>query len=240
VLDTTDAADVPNPRVLQILELIRAAGQTEPGGGRLCTVSAAVTGVTGAGVMLMSGDIPRGSLCSSDEVSTLIEDLQYTLREGPCVDAYELDRPVLAPDLGGSGPPRWAGFTPPALEAGARAVFGFPLQVGSVRLGALNLYRDRSGPLTDAQHGDALILAGLVARSVLSMQAAAAPGTIPADLETGADLRLVVHQASGMVAAQLDVSVAEALVRLRARAFADDRLIVDVATDVVARRLRFD
>jgi hypothetical protein len=51
-----------------------------------------IVGVTGAGVMLMSGDIPGGSLCTSDEVSDLIEELQYTLGEGGCVDAHGQDR----------------------------------------------------------------------------------------------------------------------------------------------------
>ena len=231
---------MPRSRLLEILELIRDAGDPTGGTTRLCEVCADVVDVTGAGIMLMSGDVPRGSVCSSDTVSALIEDLQYTFGEGPCVDAYEQDRPVYEPDLRSDGPGRWATFTPPVVEAGARAVFGFPLQVGTVRLGALNLYRDRPGPLSDAQHGDAVILAGVAARSVLAMQAKAPPGAIGAELEGGADLRFVVHQASGMVAAQLDVSVAEALVRLRAHAFADNRRLVDVAADVVARRLRLE
>lgn len=231
---------MPRSRLLEILGLIREAGDPTRGTTPLCEVCADVVDLTGAGIMLMSGDIPRGSVCSSDAVSALIEDLQYTLGEGPCVDAYEQDSPVYEPDLGADGAGRWATFTPPAVAAGARAVFGFPLQVGTVRLGAMNLYRDRPGPLSDAQHGDALILAGVAARSVLAMQAKAPPGAIGAELEEGADLRFVVHQASGMVAAQLEVSVAEALIRLRAHAFADDRRLLDVATDVVARRLRLD
>lgn len=195
--------------------------------------------MTGAGIMLMSGDVPRGSVCSSNEVSGLIEELQYTLGEGPCVEAYDEDRPVLEPDLAHPAEARWPAFSPPALEAGARAVFGFPLQVGAVRLGALNVYRDRAGPLTDDQHADALVMAGVAARSVLAMQAKATPGTLGPGFED-ADLRLVVHQASGMVSAQLEVSVTEALVRLRAYAFAQDRLLTEVAEDVVARRLRLD
>jgi hypothetical protein len=230
---------MPRSRLLEILGLVRA-GESTRATTRLCKVCADVVELNGAGIMLMSGDVPRGSVCSSDAVSSLIEDLQYTLGEGPCVDSYEQDRPVYEPDLRADGAARWASFTPPAVEAGARAVFGFPLQVGSVRLGALNLYRDRPGPLSDAQHGDALILAGVAARSVLAMQGKARPGAIGAELEEGADLRFVVHQASGMVAAQLEVSVAEALIRLRAHAFANDRRLVDVATDVVARRLRLD
>jgi hypothetical protein len=85
--------------------------------------------------MLMSGEIPRGSLCTSNEVSQLIEELQYTLGEGPYVDAYQQDRVVAEPDLADPMTRRWLAFTPPALQAGARAVFGFPLRVGTVRLG---------------------------------------------------------------------------------------------------------
>src|SRR5258708_39390883 len=102
---------------------------------RLCEVCRRLTGVSGAGVMLMSGDIPRGSLCTTNEVSHLIEELQYTLGEGPCVDAYQRGKAVTEPDLADPASRRWPAFTPPALEAGVRAVFGFPLRVGTVRLG---------------------------------------------------------------------------------------------------------
>ena len=93
--------------------------------------------------MLMSGEIPRGSVCTTDSVSALIEQLQYDLGEGPCVDACQLDRPVSEPDLADPAVPRWLAFTGPAVAAGARAVFGFPLQVGAVRLGALNRQEGR-------------------------------------------------------------------------------------------------
>jgi len=102
---------------------------------RLCAVFPQIAGVTGAGVMLMSGDVPRGSLCTTDDVSQMIEDLQYTLGEGPCLDAYQQNRVVAEPDLADPVTRRWFAFTPPALNAGVRAVFGFPLRVGTVRLG---------------------------------------------------------------------------------------------------------
>ena len=192
---------------------------------RLCEVCADVVDMTGAGVMLMSGDVPRGSVCGSNDVSELIE-------------AYSTDRPVLEPDLADPNVARWIAFTPPAVAAGARAIFGFPLQVGSVRLGALNLYRDQPGALTDDQHADALVVSEVAARAVLDMQAHAPPGAIAAEL-IDSDFRFVVHQASGMVSVQLAVSVAEALIRLRAYAFAHNRLLTEVAEDIVARRLRF-
>jgi hypothetical protein len=173
-------------------------------------------------------------------VSTLIEDLQFTLGEGPCVDAHTHGRPVLEPDLADPSTPRWLAFSPPALAAGARAVFGFPLQVGAVRLGALNLYRDRRGALSDDQHADALVMADVAAHEVLAMQGHASPDAVAAELDVGADFHLVVHQASGMVAAQLEITVGEALVRLRAYVFAHDLTLSEVAEAVVARRLRFD
>ena len=188
--------------------------------------------------MLMSGDIPRGSLCATDEVSQLIEELQYSLGEGPCVDAHHQDKVVAEPDLADPVTRRWPAFTPPALQAGVRAVFGFPLRVRTVRLGALNLYRDLPGPLTGDQHADALVVADVAARWVLEAQAGAPPDTVAGELEAGADFHFAVHNAAGMVSVQEDISVTEALIRLRAFAFSSDRLLADVAEDVIARRLR--
>jgi hypothetical protein len=231
---------VPGDRLLRILAQLSSGGDTVPGGPRLCEVCADVAVMSGAGIMLMSGDVPGGSVCTTNEVSALIEELQYTLGEGPCVDAHNSDRPVLEPDLADPSTPRWLAFTPPAVEAGARAVFGFPLQAGAVRLGALNLYRDRPGPLDSDQYADALVLADVATRAVLLMQVQAPPGALAAELEAGANFRFAVHQASGMVAVQLGISVVEALVRLRAYAFGNSRLLTEVAEEVVGRRLRFD
>ncbi len=226
-------------RRLHILTLL---GTTAPTGEtkRLCEVSAEVTGMTGAGIMLMSGDVPRGSICTTNDVSALIEQLQYELGEGPCVDAYNHDRPVLEPNLVAPHAPRWLGFRGPAIDAGVKAVFGFPLQVGSVRLGALNLYCDKPGHLTDEQHADALTMADIAAQAVLVMQAKAEPGQLALELEVNSDFQYVVHQAAGMVAAQLDISVALALIRIRAYAFGNELSVSEVARKVVGRTLRFE
>jgi hypothetical protein len=231
---------VPSDRVTRILARISSAASAEHAGtGRLCTVAAEVTEMSGAGIMLMVGNEPHTSICTTGGVSTLIEELQYTLGEGPCVDAYRLGHPVLEPDLGGPGVARWPAFTHPAVAGGARAVFGFPMSVGAVRLGALNLYRDRSGPLTTEQHTDAGILAAVAGRALITMQTGAKPGTLSTELENGSNLRLVVHQATGMVAEQLGITVTEALIRLRAYAFTQDRVLTDIADDVVTGGFRF-
>ncbi len=196
--------------------------------------------MSGAGIMLISGGVPRGSVCTTDEVSALIERLQYDLGEGPCVDAYRQDRAVLEADLAHPTQIRWPAFRGPAIDAGVGAVFGFPLQVGAVRLGALNLYRAEAGPLSDEQHADALVMADVAAQAVLVAQAGAPPGQVAVELEAVAEFQYVVHQASGMVAAQLEVSVAHALIRLRAYAFSHGLALALAAAEVVARRLRFD
>ena len=231
---------MPAERRLRILTQLIGRGVFGLETKQLCEACAELTGMTGAGIMFMSGDMPRGTICSTDEVSALIEELQYTLGEGPCVDAFNHDRPVLEPDLAYPAQRRWSAFSVPAVAAGVRAVFGFPLQVGAARLGALNLYRNESGPMSDEQHADALVMADVSAAAVLMMQAEAPPGKLASELEAGSDFRYVVHQASGMVAAQLDISIAQAIVRLRGYSFANERPLPEVARDVVARRLRFD
>src|SRR5437868_11946125 len=117
---------MPGDRLHRILTAFSAGGDVWSS-ARLCGVCPGIAGVSGAGVMLMSGDIPRGSLCTTDEVSQLIEELQYTLGEGPCVDAFRQDQVVAEPDLADPATPRWPAFTGPALGAGVRAIFGFPL-----------------------------------------------------------------------------------------------------------------
>lgn len=227
-------------RRLHILERLVGTDSAALDLKRLCERTVEVTEMSGAGIMLMSGDIPQGTLCTTNDVSALIEELQFTLGEGPCVDAYREDRPILESDLLRPSTGRWVAFTGPAVEAGVRAVFGFPLQVGAVRLGALNLYRDRAGPLSDTQLGDALIVAEITAQAVLVVQADASPGTLAYSLEANSNFNYVTHQASGMVAAQLDVSVAQALIRLRAHAFGVDQPLAAIANAVVARTLRFE
>jgi hypothetical protein len=85
-------------RRLRILSMLASEG-ADLTTARLCEVSVEVTAVSGAGIMLMSGDVAQGSVCTSNEVSALIEQLQFALGEGPCLDAFHQDRPVLEPDL---------------------------------------------------------------------------------------------------------------------------------------------
>jgi hypothetical protein len=225
-------------RVARVVAAL-AVGERDPERS-LCAASAGVVGVTGAGVVLMSCGQAVGTLCVSDDVTAAVEEIQYTLGEGPCVDAFHSKRPVLVPDLSDVNVARWPGFRPGALVAGVRAAFGFPLLVGTIAIGALNLYVDHTGDLSVDQFGDALAVAHVMGRTVLGWQSAAPPGSVAWQLEQVPAHRAVVYQAAGMVSVQAAVSVDDALALLRAHAFAEGRAISVVVTDVVEGRLRFD
>lgn len=224
---------------------VMAALSADDGGapldlGRVCLACIDLVGVTGCGLTLMTGE-SREAVYFTDDVTSEIEELQFTVGEGPCIDAYTGRAPVLEPDLAAPDLPRWVAFARAATKAGARAVFAFPLQVGVARIGTIDLYRDQPGMLSQDQLADALILTDLAAEIVLSLQAQVPPGALHSQLiDTRSPHGARVHHATGMVSAQLGVSVAEALVRLRAHAFASGRPLSGVALDVVARRLRFD
>lgn len=196
--------------------------------------------VTGVGLALMSSAGHAGTVAVSDGAAATLEELQFTLGEGPGVDCSATGRPVLQPNLAGTGPGRWPVFAAGALEAGIRAMFALPLRVGGIRLGVLNLYRDTAGELTAEQLSDALTYAD--AATALLLHLHAQPSLDGSDL--GAiemiEDRAEVHQATGMVSVMADLDMADALVRLRAHAFATERPILDVARDVLTRSLRFD
>ena len=205
---------------------------------RLCAVCVELVGITGAGVTVRGLHL-ASSLCSSGPAAARLEELSLSLGEGPSVNAHTSGVAVLEPDLLSPVAPRWPIFRPQAVEVGAEAMFAFPLRVGAVRLGSLMIYRDRPGMLSDEQHRDALAMSGVAMDVVLANQEQAPPDGLASGLRTLSGSRAEVHQAAGMVSVQVGVSVAEALLLLRARAYADERPLMDVARDVVARRMRF-
>jgi GAF domain-containing protein len=204
----------------------------------ICRASMDLLSVTGVGVMLMAARTHQGTLHSTDDVVAGLEELQNAAAEGPCIDSYLLGRPVMEPDLAGRGRRTWPLLAAGALEAGMQALFSFPLQIDDTCFGALNLYRDRPGPLTDEEIGDARLLAAMATREVLELQAEQVPGSLPNLIADLSGDRTAIEQATGMVAAQLSATVFVAARRLRAVAAAQDRPLAEVARDVVERTLR--
>jgi hypothetical protein len=227
----------------RLARVVAALAAGDDGSGplisHLCGAAVDLVAVSGAALSILSEGHYSATVCVSDDVAAQLEELHVALGDGPGMDAYRSGRPVVEADLADASPDRWPSFTQSALEAGARAVFAFPLRIGAIRVGILDLYRATPGPLSITGFGDIVTLAHLGAQAVIALSAQAPPDGLPGDL-TDASLRAEVHQATGMISAQLDVGIEEAFVRLQAYAYATGRRIGEVGDDVVARRLRFD
>jgi hypothetical protein len=205
----------------------------------LCRAAVARLAVDGASVTAAGGPAVSEPLSVTDELSARLEELLLTTGEGPGAEDFMYGSPMLIADLAPMTE-RWPGFAPAAMAAGARALFAFPLQAGAIRAGVLSLYRAQPGPLTPQQLADALVFAEIALQLLLDSYAGIIGSADYRPLDGLSDSRAEVYQATGMISAQLDVSLEEAFVRLRAHAFAADTPLHDVADDVVSRALRFD
>jgi hypothetical protein len=231
-----------NPRVAEILsELAHGTDDQVTLLHRLCAACLSALPVSGAGAALMTADGPTGVvLAVTDERARQLEELQFALDEGPCVEASRSGRPVLEPNLVAGGSPRWPRFGAAVLDAGVHAVFAFPMRVGAIHVGALDLYRDTPGPLTTDELVEALAFADAATAVVLHLQDHDGDDGAGSALAEPIDSRAEVHQATGMITIQLGVSLGEALLRLRAHAYDSGRTVSAIAADVVNRRMHFD
>ena len=208
-------------------------------GTQLCLACVDVLDVTEVGILLVDAAGGSTSFGTSDASPVgVVEDLQFTLGEGPGLDAHASGRPVLEPDLSRHSAAHWSAFASAAIREGVFGVFSFPLRAGTSRLGALDLSSAVAGELSARQRRDATVMAAVVTQTLLAAQTGARPGRLGVDLDDSPTLRLEVHQAAGMVSEQLDIRTADALVLLRAHAYAAERGIDAVARDVVMRKLR--
>ncbi len=187
----------------------------------------------GAALTLRTEGRTQELLATSGPWAAKLEEIQYALGEGPGVAAYVSDGPVLIDDVAAQDG-RWPMFTDAACEAGVAATFAFPLHTGAIRLGTLDLYRRTAGWLSTDALADAIVLAD-VALVLILRQA------LDEDLaDRGGGAYEDVHIATGMIAVQLRISLADASARLRAHSFGEGRSLLEVSRDVIARRITLD
>lgn len=228
------------PRIDQILSSIMAHNRDDsPLVDFLCASCMDAVSVNGVGLTLMSDGEHQGVVASTDETSALIAELQFTLGEGPSIDASHTGRPVFHPHMARTGVESWPMFGPAILDAEVGAIFAIPLQVGAIRLGVLNLYRHTPGLLDGDQLTETFAFAEAAVVLLLYLQDQIVGDRLSPQLVSPLDSQPQIHQSTGMISVQAAVSLAEALILLRARAFADDRPILDVANDVISRTLSF-
>jgi hypothetical protein len=207
----------------------------------LCQAAAARLPVSGVAVSIRSDRVVSEVLCVTGWLSRELEELQLTVGEGPSLEVLAGGRSVLVGDLDSAEQQvRWPLFAPAAVEAGARALFALPLRLGAIRVGVFVLASERPGPLPAEDLAEAWVFAEFALRLVLDEHAGIdSQEGYPAG-DALSDSRPEIHQATGMISVQLGVGIAEAFSRLRARAFAQERPLSELAADVVARRQRFN
>ncbi|MBP0460007.1 GAF and ANTAR domain-containing protein [Streptomyces montanisoli] len=178
-------------------------------------------------------------LWSSGEVGTSFEDLQFTLGEGPGHDVLRTGRMVLEQDVAEVAADRWPALLPAMAHLPIKAVFCLPLVMGGITLGFLTAVRSTSGAMNGQEMDDVIALVGALTLQFLAADDAQVDSWVGEPMDGGLH-REVVHQATGMLSVQLSVSLSRALLRLRAYTYSHDRSIIDVAQDIVSRRLRLD
>jgi hypothetical protein len=207
---------------------------------QLCEAARSAVPVTGVGLGLMTQAGHAGMVAATNGPAITMERLQFTLGEGPCLDASRSGRPVLKPDIAAVPVSTWPGFLTGLSGSGVQAIFAFPLRVGGIRIGVLDFYRDRVGPLTNDELKTALTYSDAATLLLLRLQALSSAGELHPSLQEPWEHRAVVHQATGMISAQAGASIADAFRLLAAGALAAERPIGGLARDVVERRLRVD
>lgn len=209
--------------------------------GHACEAAAAVAGVDGGWLSMMSDPARRVLIHATGQRAAELEELQFTLGEGPCTDAFRSGSPVLVADLAAGGWREWwPGFTPAGVAAGAAAVFAFPLVQGAIRVGVLGLYRATPGSLSPGALSDVLVCADMALLLLLNSRAGLDGGGDGFAEDGWSDDHARVYQATGMLSVQRGVGLEAALTLLRAYAFSHDLTLDEVASAVVARRLRLD
>lgn len=215
---TTDVGLTGLPAALQ--RVCRAACVSVPGDGSALQVMANAR----------SGTV----LASSDAASARVAETAFDVGEGPCLAAFASSRPVLVPDLSVDGMAAWPGFSSMVGERGVAACFSFPLQIGAVRLGVLDLYRNRRGGLTRDAEAVALMLADVARDHLLEPSDTWPVATLDGDLSRALDHHAEIHQAQGMVTVDLDVDLGQAIALMRSHAFRRGLPLIELARAILA------
>ena len=212
---------------------------SRPGLAALCSAAASNAGVGSVTVVVAGRQNSEGAVSHTDADASQAHALEFTLGEGPTTDALKSGTLALACDVT-TATVRWPQFSPAAQRIGVRCISAVPLRIGENVLGSLTFYARDFEMVERMQRIDAYAigestLAALLDNSnvidiAIDQPDAAADGSTT--------YRAVVHQATGMVAAQLGCDMAEALLRLRAYAFAQNESVEQIARAVVERRMK--
>ena len=199
--------------------------------------------VDGAAVSVFGGAVLETVVCATDGVAARLDELQFDLGEGPRWEAARTRLPVLEPRIREVAHPLWPVFSAALMDTTVAALYVFPLTLGAIDVGIVELYCTTPGALDHTDRAKALVLANETAWNLLDrllrVQESAGGGEAPPPSTASPLSRREIHQATGMVLVQMNVTPTEALLVLRAHAFSHGTTVRRIAGDVVARRLHF-
>jgi hypothetical protein len=212
---------------------------------QLCLACVMLFDVEAAAISAVYDGINMGTVGVSSPSARRYDELQFTYGEGPCLDAVHSRGPVASADLAHPKELRWPAFRPALVAHTIRSVYAAPVVVAGEYVGALDLFRTLPGDWHAETSAGALIAAQMATVPFMDLLADDSVAAIsdPASdawTELSQFARAEVSQATGMLVAQLDVTPSQALVRLRAHAYATGRSATEVARDIIERRLRLD
>ncbi|MER7651767.1 MULTISPECIES: GAF and ANTAR domain-containing protein [Streptomyces] len=207
---------------------------------RLCAALCRGLPVEEVSLCLSTSPTSQQVLGTCGAAALCLEEVQFETGEGPGTDAATTGRPVLYPDLR-TQPMPYPFFAPRLQEEAAHvaAVYAFPLSLGTHTFGTAQCVRFDPlclNALALAQAAAAMdAAAGLVADFCLPHFAA--DDTLPWEPAETIDAHWgTTYRATGVLAGILDTSVADALARLRALAFATGRPLPALAHDILHNR----
>jgi GAF domain-containing protein len=189
-----------------------------------------------AGLLLADGHGVLRLMAATSEAMEMVELFQLQNAEGPCLDCYQRGEPVEVEDLAAAGG-RWPLFAPVATAAGFRSAHAFPLRLRGRVLGALNLFRSMPGHLAPGDVAAAQALADVATIAILQHRAAHDAQALADQLYLALNSRILIEQAKGVIAEQAGIEMDEAFARLRGYARRHQRLLGEVAQDVIDRRI---
>jgi GAF domain-containing protein/ANTAR domain-containing protein len=200
---------------------------------RLCSAATHDLRLSGVAVTLMTRDGFQAVAGASDGSSRALEELQFALGEGPGCDAFASGRPVLVPDLE-SAFVRWPGYVPAGLRLGTCAAYTFPLQLGAMRFGVITFYAEQPSTLGAPELTLCMIFAEIATEFLLDSSSAPTEATADTGVGSALHFRTEIYQAQGMVMVALEVTLVEALARMRAVAFSTGQDLRDLALGIIA------
>lgn len=227
-------AETHNELVIRLATVLAALHSIESGAARLCEASRRMLGADGAALTVITSTHSKVVLAATDDLSNELEDLQDVVGEGPSRDAYRFNSFQIG-EFGAGGDRRWSLMREHGQRLGFNgAIVSLPLRPHEEPIGTLTAYRTQAPFLIDTATADFLAVA--IGTAVLQDPRLDTRSEVFAQVWPS---RAQIHQATGMIISQVGIRPEDALALLRGQAFANNTTLLDIAHQIVDRKINF-